>query len=610
MAKKQKKKGRAVKPAAPRVKDFLDMIPPAAVKFNTDSYVLGGTFRCALALRSYPATTEELALLCHLGEKSGVALHVYIRQATAGEEDAIIHNAQNKNRMDRGNTNNMRRSITAEANLQDVESLITTMRRNKEPLVHCAVFIELCARDADGLRLLRDEVTATLTRSKLSADRLFLVQRNGFLAANPAGSNVFASQFERVLPASSVANLFPFNYSGKNDPNGFYIGKDRFGTNIILDLDRRAEDKTNANVLILGNSGQGKSFLLKLLLCNILASGKSVICLDAEHELDDLCRHMGGCFADVMSGEYIINPLEPKLWNVESENDPDAPAAFRQRTRLSQHISFLKDFFRSYKDFTDRHIDTIELMLERLYKTWGLNDHTDFKSMRPEDFPILSDLYEVMEDAYQHYEQEKDPLYPKELLQEVLLGLHSMCKGAESKFFNGHTNVTSHRFLVFGVKDLINGSLGVRNAMLFNLLSYLSDKLLTEGHTVAGLDELYIWLSNPTAVEYIRNTLKRVRKKESALLMASQNLEDFDVPGVREMTRPLFAIPTHQFLFNAGNVDKRFYMDNLQLEASEFELIAHPQNGVCLFKCGNERYLLEVHAPEHIRALFGEAGGR
>ncbi len=539
----------------------------------------------------------------------------------------------------------MRRSITAEANLQDVESLITTMRRNKEPLLHCAVFIELCARDADGLRALRDEVTAALTRSKLGADRLFLVQRNGFLASNPAGSNIFASQFERVLPASSVANLFPFNYSGKNDPNGFYIGRDRFGSNIILDLDRRAEDKTNANVLILGNSGQGKSFLLKLLLCNILASGKSVICLDAEHELDDLCRHMGGCFADVMSGQYIINPLEPKLWNSEDDgapaktqrsglggerrssevsearrqrraegcgacNDDDAPAAFRQRTRLSQHISFLKDFFRSYKDFTDRHIDTIELMLERLYKTWGLNDHTDFKSMRPEDFPILSDLYEVMEDAYQNYEQEKDPLYPRELLQEVLLGLHSMCRGAESKFFNGHTNVTSHRFLVFGVKDLINGSLGVRNAMLFNLLSYLSDKLLTEGRTVAGLDELYIWLSNPTAVEYIRNTLKRVRKKESALIMASQNLEDFDVPGVREMTRPLFAIPTHQFLFNAGNVDRRFYMDNLQLEASEFELIAHPQNGVCLFKCGNERYLLEVHAPEHIRALFGEAGGR
>ena len=63
--------------------------------------------------------------------------------------------------------------------------------------------------------------------------------------------------------------------------------------------------------------------------------------------------------------------------------------------------------------------------------------------MRPEDFPILSDLYDVIEDAYQHYDREENPLYPQELLQEVLLGLHSMRRGAESKFFNGHTNITS-----------------------------------------------------------------------------------------------------------------------------------------------------------------------
>lgn len=612
MAKKQtKKKVRTAKPSAPPPpKNFLDMIAPAAVKFNTDSYILGGAYHCTLALRGYPTSTEELALLRHLGEKSGVTLRIYARQVTAAEENAILHNATNRSRMERGNTNDMKQSITAEANLQDVATLITTMHRNREPLVHCAVFIELSARDADSLRTLRDDVTAELTRSKLNADRVLLRQREGFLASNPAGNNVFGSLYERVLPASSVANLYPFNYSGKNDPNGFYIGRDRYGSNIIVDLDRRAEDKTTASVLILGNSGQGKSYLLKLLLCNILESGKSALCLDPEHELIDLCANLGGCFADLMSGQYIINPLEPKLWDTEGEDDPEAPAAFRQRTRLSQHVSFLKDFFRAYKDFSDRHIDTIELMLERLYKNWGMNNHTNFQSMRPEDFPILSDLYDVIEDAYQHYDREENPLYPRELLQEVLLGLHSMCRGAESKFFNGHTNITSSRFLVFGVKGLLQASRNVKDAMLFNVLSYLSDKLLTEGNTVATLDELYIWLSNVTTIEYIRNTLKRVRKKESSLILASQNLEDFDVDGIRELTRPLFAIPTHQFLFNAGSVDKRFYMDNLQLEESEFELIRYPQRGVCLYKCGNERYLLEVHAPPHKAELFGKAGGR
>ena len=614
MAKKaQKKTNKRVpsKPSEPRVKDFLDLIAPTAVKFNTDHYICGGTYRCTLALRSYPASTEELALLRRLGEKSGVTLHIYNRRVSVAEEDKIIHNAENKNKLDRGSTSSMKQAVTAEANLQDVAALIASMRKNSEPLIHCAVFIELSARDPDSLRALRDEVTSELIRSKLGADRLLLRQREGFLSSNPAGRNTFGSQFERVLPAKSVANLYPFNYSGKTDPNGFYIGRDRYVSNIIVDLDRRTDDKTTANVLILGNSGQGKSYLLKLLLCNILESGKSAICLDTEHELVDLCSNLGGCFIDLMSGQYRINPLEPKLWDDGSEgDDPDAPAAFRQKTRLSQHISFLKDFFRAYKEFSDRHIDTIELMLGRLYAKWGMDDDTDFQPLSPRDYPVLSDLYDVIEEAYRNYDSEEYPLYPRELLQEVLLGLHSMCRGAESKFFNGHTNITTSRFLVFGVKGLLQASRNVKNALLFNVLSYLSDKLLTEGSTAAGLDELYIWLSNLTAIEYIRNSLKRVRKKESSMILASQNLEDFDVDGVRELTRPLFAIPTHQFLFNAGSVDKKFYMDNLQLEPAEFELIRYPQRGVCLYRCGNERYLLEVHAPPYKEKLFGTAGGR
>ena len=611
MAKKIQKKKPAPKPAAPpRPKDFLDMIAPSAVKFNTDCAIIGGAYHTFLSLRGYAASTEELALLSRLGAKDGVNISLYARQVTAAEEKQIIQNASNKNRLTRSNTNDLQQSVAAESDLQDVAALVTQMHRSREPLIHCAVFIDISAPDMAKLSTLKDFVTAELARSKITPDPLLLRQREGFQSANPAGFNAFGSQFERVLPAGSVANLYFFNYSGKTDPLGFYVGRDRYGSNVIVDLDRRAEDKTTASVLILGNSGQGKSYLLKLLLCNILESGKSAICLDPEHELIDLCANLGGCFVDLMDGRYRINPLEPKAWSVDGEQDEEAPETFRQRTLLSQHISFLKDFFRSYKDFSDAQIDTIELMLGRLYAKWGMDDSTDFAALSPGQFPILSDLYDVIEGAYENYGDEASPLYPRELLQEILLGLHSLCRGAESKFFNGHTNITSSRFLVFGVKGLLQASKNVKDAMLFNVLSFLSDRLLTAGNTVATLDELYIWLSNITTIEYIRNTLKRVRKKESALILASQNLEDFDVDGIRELTRPLFAIPTHQFLFNAGSVDRKFYMDNLQLEGSEYELIRYPQRGVCLYKCGNERYLLEVHAPEYKEKLFGKAGGR
>ena len=215
-----------------------------------------------------------------------------------------------------------------------------------------------------------------------------------------------------------------------------------------------------------------------------------------------------------------------------------------------------------------------------------------------------------MEAEYLHYDPTAHPLYSKDLLQEVLLGLHSICKGADAHFFNGHTDITSERFLVFGVSGVLNAAKSLRNALLFNVLSYMSDKLLVEGNTVAALDELYLWLSNPIAIEYIRNCLKRVRKRESALMMASQNLEDFNQEGVREMTKPLFAIPPHQFLFHPGTTNKQFLMDMLQLEETECSLISKADKGNCLFSCGNERYMLEVKAPEYKAALFGIKGGK
>ena len=593
------------------LKSFLDMIAPSIVKFETGYYICGNTFRCIWALREYPTSTDDLAILRHLGEKHGVTLHIYTRMVSPLEERKIVHNAEIRNRMNRGSSQNMQQAVEAESNLQDVANLIGSLHRNKEPLLHCAVYIEMIAGDMQELQILQTNVEVELMRSKLNVDRLKLRQQAGFCAVSPVGCNVLGTEYERVLPASSVANLFPFNYSGKTDRKGFYIGKDKYGSNIVVDFDQRDEDKTSANVLILGNSGQGKSYLMKLLLLNFLEAGKSVITLDVEHEQWELCQALGGCFADIIEGTYKINLLEPRCWDTDADPyDVDAPKAFRQSTRLAQHTSFLKDVFRTYKDFTTAQIDTIEIMLTKLYTEWGITEETDFSQMRPEDYPILSELYDFIEIEYENFDETKPQLYTRETLQQILLGLHSMCRGADSKFFNGHTNLTSTRFLVFGVKGLLSVAQNVRSTILLNLLSYMSDKLLTEGNTVAALDELYIWLSNPVAIEYIRNSLKRVRKKESALVLASQNLEDFDQPGVREMTKPLFSIPPHQFLFNAGSIDRRAYMDMLQLEDSEFDLIKFPQRGVCLYKCGNERYLLEVHAPPYKEALFGKAGGR
>lgn len=593
-----------------RTKDFFDCILPGAVKFLSDHYILGDSYRCVWAIREYPPSTEEQAILSQLADRSGVTLRIYHRLVESMEQRKIIQNATRRNKLKSGGTD-VNETIEAEGNLQDVVELLANLRKNREPLLHCSVFIELKARNMDALKELQSEIAMELTRSKMSVDRLTLRQKEGFLSVLPMGANQFGAQYERVLPASSVANLYPFNFSGKTDPKGIYIGRDKFGTNILVDFDRRAEDKTTSNILILGNSGQGKSYLLKLILTNLRESGKRIICLDPESEYEEICSALGGCYIDFLSGEYTINPLEPKAWNDSTDDvDPDAPAAFRKVTRLSQHIAFLKDFFRSYKDFSDAQIDTIEILLSKLYARFGITDSTDYSTKKPSDFPIMEDFYNLCEEEFYSYDKSRKYLYTEETLQEVCLGIHSMCVGAESKYFNGHTNITDDAFLVFGVKGLMDTNKRLKDAMLFNILSFMSNQLLGKGNTAASIDELYLFLTNMTAIEYIRNAMKRVRKKESSIILASQNIEDFLIPSIREFTKPLFSIPTHQFLFNAGQINPKEYMDALQVEPSEFELIKYPERGTCLYRCGNERYLLQVIAPDYKAALFGKAGGR
>jgi len=495
-----------------RTKDFFDMILPGTVKFLSDHYILGDSYRCVWVIREYPPSTEEQAILAQLADRSGVTLRIYHRLVEAGEQRKIIQNATRRNKLKSGG-NDVNETIEAEGNLQDVVELLANLRKNREPLLHVSVFLELKARSMEALRELQSDIAMELTRSKISVDRLTLRQKEGFLSVLPVGANQFGAQYERVLPASSVANLYPFNFSGKTDPQGLYIGRDKFGTNILVDFDRRAEDKTTSNILILGNSGQGKSYLLKLLLTNIRESGKAVICLDPESEYEELCASLGGCYIDFLYGEYTINPLEPKAWSDGSgEVDRTTPEAFRKVTRLSQHIAFLKDFFRAYKDFTDTQIDTIEILLSKLYARFGITDSTDYSMKKPSDFPIMEDFYKLCEEEFYGYDKQRKYLYTEETLQEVCLGIHSMCVGAESKYFNGHTNITGSDFLVFGVKGLLDTNKRLKDAMLFNILSFMSNQLLGRGSTAASIDELYLFLTNMTAIEYIRNAMKRVRK--------------------------------------------------------------------------------------------------
>ena len=605
-----------------KIKNFVDLVAPSIMYFkNTSYYVIGNTYRTAYAVRTYATQTEQQALLKALGEKEGVTLHIYSRVVNALERKKVINNAERSSKSKVNNSNKLSDTTEGMENLKDLQQVLSRSYKTNEMLLHCAVFIEAIANSYDELKVLIDSISQILVDSRINKDDLFLQQRNGFMSVAPFGYNVFREEFERILPSSSVANLYPFSYSGKTDPKGNLIGKDVNGSNILIDFDRRTADKTNGHIAIFGNSGEGKSWLTKLLICNFRQAGKYLYSIDVESEFFDLTKNLGGTNIDMMNGKYYINVLEPKLLkNNDDVDDFDFElSATSKVTQLAQHIAFLRDFFHVYKpELTDKMLNIIELMLNKTYEYKNITSTTNLKNLKSHDFPILEDFYKVIQIELDDYDKNvltKQIHYKKDDLHELLLALHSICVGNDSMYFNGHTNIPNAGHINFGIQEMLNTNDNLKNAMYLNIFSFMQHRYFAEGtseegNTVVVCDELHEVIKSFIVVNYIRSFIKRGRKRNSNVLIASQNLEDLMLPDIISYTKPLFSIPTHRFLFFPGNVDQNEFKRLANIAPNEYNLINSPNQGFCLFCSGDERFHCHVIAPDYKAKLFGTAGGK
>ncbi|MBQ3286097.1 MAG: type VI secretion protein [Ruminococcus sp.] len=602
-------------------KGFVDVVCPSVAVFKQPNYyVIGNTFRSVIALREYQTLTDQRAILKEFGEKEGVTLHIYARRLNSVETNKVIDNSEINSKSKIIGAKKLREQVDGVEDIDDIKKYITNKRSSNQSLFAVAVFIETSAKSLDDLKSLNDTIAQTLTSLRLVCDKLHFQQRDGFTSVMPWGKKAFKRIFDRFMPSISAANLFPFSYSGKTDPRGFILGKDVNGGYILTDFDRRDFDKTNGHISVFGNSGEGKSWIIKLFICIFRQKKKSLYSLDVDSEFNDVTDNLGGTNVDMMSGKYIINVLQPKLLkDIEedaSDYDTFTPSAVQKNTQLAQHIAFLRDFFSVYKpELTSLQLDILEIMLVRTYEKFNITNDSNLLKLSAEDFPILSDLYKVVEEELNEYADKalKNPremLYSKENLRDLALSINSICVGNDSLYFNGYTNIPNAEHINFDINEMLNTNENLKNAMYLNIFSFMQHKYFTQGNTVVICDEIHEIIKSMIVVSYIRSFVKRGRKRDSNILTSSQNIEDLMLPGIVELTTPLFSIPTHRFLFFPGTVDIEKYKRITNITDSEYSLISTPHRGFCLYSCGEERYHLHVIAPEHKAELFGTAGGR
>lgn len=334
------------------------------------------------------------------------------------------------------------------------------------------------------------------------------------------------------LPTLTLASTFFFTENYHNDSTGWLIGEDSaYGLPIFFDPFYLTKNRTSHNIGVIGTSGSGKSYLLKLLATNEFARGTKLFLFDIENELQKLCERCGGEHID-LSSKSLINPLQVRYIMTDEDEETSI---------LGKHLGFLENFFSTaFEDITEKELVVLLDIVEKFYNSRGISKKTtleEYEKMTPKDYPIFSDLYAFLLER-QKTCNNKDLL---KILVNIEVLLKRMVIGQDANLFNGITTIDlKSNLIVFNLQELLfNSSRRLINTQMINLLTYLSNEIVDnkkknekrniEQRMLIVLDEFhnYIDEDNPTLLKYFDQLNRRARKYKLGIIVASQQPSDF-----------------------------------------------------------------------------------
>ena len=428
----------------------------------------------------------------------------------------------------------------------------------------------------------------------------------------------------RVMPLRTFVGGFPFSSSGLNDNAGCYVAKDATGGLVVLDFWLRENDRTNSNFVIMGVPGSGKSAAVKHITLSEFMLGTKLIFIDPESEYKDFCKNLNGNWLDAGgSPKARVNPLHIMPIPKNDEPDETEPGLTDYYDKdegnglgdLALYIKHLEIFFSLYiPSLTDKHKAVLKKTLIELYKDFDIDWNTDAKKLKPEDFPILSDMYnKLLEKA--SVSKEEGKIETENIYEDLALFLEDAANGADSALWNGPTTLqTDKQITVLDTYSLQSTSNNVKRAQYF-LLETWSWNIMSSDRTekVALIcDEAYLMIDPevPQSLVFLRNVAKRDRKYEAGLFIISHSVVDFLDPKIKMYGQALLDTPCYKILFgtdgqNLEETDKLY-----NLTEAERELLESKRRGHALFMIGSKRLHVNFEIPDYKWAYFGKAGGR
>lgn len=594
---------------------LLNILSPiGGIEYKKDHFRVGDYYGRVYAITKYPQQVRT----GWLESIANIPNTVCCLNISPTEKDTLLENIskgirQNEIQLDSIKDEIIRQRTQRE--IDDAVDLITKIDVNGETVVYVTIAIMVIAEDKEELIQRSKSVQTKLTSMQMKGRQLTNLSRRALNLMKPFAitDKVVKSIADRNMLNSTWIGGLPFSSSGFNDGVKYYFARDTKGGIVILDPWTRGGDRTNSNFVIMGTAGVGKSTVAKHLILNEYMTNTRIILVDPEREYKSMTENLGEKWIDIGSGRGgIINPLQIKTVPLDDDDNDGYKDEGKGMGAMALHFQTLRTFFKLlYPELTSIQIAYLEEVLEELYAKFHITWDTDITGIPNNKFPIMTDLYKLLEYKSEN-EIDEDKKTEFSTLKSLIRGISV---GAEKGLFNGYTSVEDFsKVICFDTFTLQNASDRVKKAQYFNILTYCWEIMSRdkEEKTMLICDEAYLLIDPqvPQTLIFLRNVAKRCRKYEGSLVIISHSIVDFLDESVKMYGQAILDMATYKILMGTDGKNLEESTVLFKLSETQQEFLYKKKRGLGLFIIGSNRIFVRFDIFNIEFEFFGKGGGR
>ena len=592
--------------------DIKSQIAPKGLEFKAADFVISDKYATILTIVSYPKYIEP-GYLSNLTSMSGIKVVIKhlplpfdVLRKMLNKEIADL-----KQRYHEDNDKTIQERIRQD--YESLEQFISQIAASQSKIYDFQMHIMITADSQEELTGKKFQVKNYLEAMEMKAFPLRFEQEKVLKSMIP----IFPKQDieDRIgtpMPTPTMAAMYPFIFDSIKDPGlATLLGVDFSGGVILFNQFlyqiKKEHNRNNANLIILGTSGSGKSTAAKLMLRSHIRNNCKIIYIDPEGELEEMANMYDGDFIDLgKGGEYgMINPLE-----VVRDADEDELKEGLGYTVLTRTLQTIKAFLKYYDPSIEEDVLTMfSEIVQDTYRRFGMNFDTDFSKFKSEDYPTFRDVYATIKGRILSMPEQS---HEKDILEKLEIKIRPITKELKY-YFDGHTTISPNSdFIVFNIRELMNADTNIRNALFFNILKYAWGLTLDKSvNSVLAVDEAHVLLggNNTLGADFLAQIQRRARKYNTGTIIITQQPSDFSDQNVITQGKAIFDNASYYLVMGLKKQAVEDLSKLIDLNENEKESIKRYNQGEALFVCGSRRMRINVVVTEQELDSFGSGGG-